>query len=251
MALGTRLTLDALVGQLRAAHGDRLLAVLLYGSTANDPAATHGHSVVVIVRTLDVQAMRAGGAIAQAWEEAGNPAPLVLTGAEWMSSVDVFAIEHADIADRHRILYVASGFDPIGRRGVRYADLRQQLEYELLALLLAVRSAIALAGRDVKAQRAIMAENASRAAALMRAVLRLERRPLPDDLSSVCGAVAQLAGFDAGPFVAALGERRGRKLSEKSVEAALSGFHAGLATLMTWVDARPVASEKPGDGETS
>ena len=34
-----------------------------------------------------------------------------LTEAEWRSSVDVFAMEHADILQRHKILYAAPGFD--------------------------------------------------------------------------------------------------------------------------------------------
>lgn len=235
------MTLEQLVQQLRAAHGDALLGVVLYGSTAADPSATRGHSVLVIVRALDVRAMQAGGAIAQAWQEAGNAPPLTLTEAEWRSSLDVFAIEHADIAERHRVLYAASGFAPADRAEIRDADVRQQLEYELLALLLTVRSAIAVAGREVKAQRAILGGEASRAAALMRAVLRLERQPVPGDAAGVCRDVGALAGFDAAPFVAALQLRRGTPLPKGDVEPALAGFHAGLATLVAWVDARPVS----------
>ena len=94
------MTLDELVTQLKVAHGNALLGVVVYGSTATDTAAKGGHNVVVVVRTLDVRAMQAGGAIGRSWQEAGNAVPLTLTEAEWRSSVDVFAIEHADIADQ-------------------------------------------------------------------------------------------------------------------------------------------------------
>lgn len=236
------MTLEQLVQQLRGAHGDALLGVVLYGSTVTDPHATRGHSVLVVVRTLDVRALQAGGAIARAWQEAGNAPPLTLTEPEWRSSVDVFAIEHADIAERNRVLYAAYGFTPVDRARISDADVRYQLEYELLALLLTVRAAITVVGRDVKRQREVLGGEASRAIALMRAVLRLERHAVPADTADVCREVAALAGFDAAPFVAALQQRRGVAVGKADAEATLAGFHSGLTTLVAWVDARPVSN---------
>lgn len=235
------MTFDNLVQQLRAAHGDALLGVLVYGSTASDAGATRGHNVLVVVRSLEMASLQAAGAIATAWHEAGNPAPLTLTEAEWKSSRDVFAIEHADIAERHRVLHAAHGFAPEPRSAVRDADIRRQLEYELLALALGVRSAIAAAGRDAKRQRAVLAANASRAAALMRAILRLERRAVPAAAEAVCREVDALTGVTAAPFEAALAQRRGTDVPRAGLASVLAGFHGGLAALVAWVDARPTA----------
>ncbi|MDA1082205.1 MAG: hypothetical protein O2973_11105 [Gemmatimonadetes bacterium] len=233
------MTLDNLLQQLKSAHGDRLLGVVLYGSTATDPAATKGHNIVVVVATLDVVAMQAAGAIARAWESAGNAAPLTLTQAEWISSVDVFAIEHADISDRNRVLHSAGGFALTARAGVRNADIRHQLEYELLAVTLAVRTAIASAGGNVSARRSILAGQASRAVALMRAALRLAGRDAVVEAEGVCAAAAELAGFDANPFLAALKQRRGQAdVAKADLDAATGGFHTGLAKLLRWVDAQ-------------
>lgn len=232
------MTFDNLVQQLQAAHGDALLGVIVYGSTAADAAAARGHNVLVVVRSLDVRTMQAAGAIATAWHDAGHPAPLTLTEAEWKSSRDVFAIEHADIAERHRVLYAAHGFAPEPRSAVRDGDIRRQLEYELLALTLGVRSAIAAAGRDVKARRALLAANASRATALMRAILRLERRAFPPGADAVCREIASLAGVPAAPFEVALAQRRGEDVPRDELDATLSGFHDGLAALVAWVDSR-------------
>ncbi len=233
------MTFDNLVQQLRAAHGDALLGVMVYGSTAADVGASRGHNVLVVVRSLDVAALQAAGAIATAWHDAGNPAPLTLTEAEWQSSRDVFAIEHADIAERHRMLYAAHGFGPQPRTAVRDADIRRQLEYELLALTLGVRSGIAAAGRDPKAQRAMLAANASRAVALMRAILRLEHRTIPSAPEAVCREVESVTGVAAAPFEAAIAQRRGTDIPRAGLDVALSGFHGGLAALVAWVDARP------------
>lgn len=231
------MTLDALVSQLRAAHGDALLGVVLYGSTVTDAAVKRGHNVLVVVRTLDVTAMRADGAIGLAWEEAGNAIPLTLTEAEWRSSVDVFAIEHADIADRHRVLHAAPGFavTPVG--SVHTADIRRQIEYELLAQVLGVRAAITHAGSDAKAQRALLSAHSSRAVAMMRGALRIAGQPPAADAVESISAAATLAGFDSAPFIAAYRQRHsGGDVPKADLPAVLSGFHAGLSTLLAYID---------------
>jgi hypothetical protein len=230
------MTLDRLVEQVRAAHGDALLAVVLYGSTARRPEAARGHDVLVVVRTLDLQGLRASGAIGRSWGEAGNSVPLVMTEGEWRSSADVFAIEHADIADRHQILYAAPGFAIGARASIRDEDIRRQLEYESLALLLRVRAAAGDAGPDVRAMRAVLAAHGSSALALFRAALRLGGRSVGDD-DAVCGAAAEAAGFSAVPFVAAVALRRGTKdVPKDQLASVVDEFHRGLMAFVRHVD---------------
>ena len=230
------MTLDQLVAQMRTAHGEALLGVVLYGSTAQRPEATRGHDVLVVVRSLGLQALRATGAIGRSWVEAGHAVPLVLTEGEWQSSADVFAIEHADIADRHRVLYAAPGFAVGARAAVRHEDIRRQLEYESLALLLRVRAATGDAGADVRAMRALLAAQGSAALALFRAALRLAGAPVGDD-GAVCAAVAQAAGFSADPFVAAVAQRRGtQEVPKDRLPTVVEGFHAGLTAFVGYVD---------------
>jgi hypothetical protein len=238
------MTLDELVTQLKAAHGDALLGVVLYGSTAADSGATQtrGHNVLVVVRTLDVIAMQAGGAIGRSWQEAGNAVPLTLTDAEWRSSVDVFAIEHADIAERHRVLHAAPGFGVSDRVSIRDDDVRRQLEYEALALTLAVRSAITRVGRDTRDRRALLASQASRAVALLRAAVRLSGAVPAPDAEALCAQAATLAGFDAAPFVAALRQRRGtNNVPKGELDSVLDGFHTGLTRFVAYLDGRSTA----------
>ena len=233
------MTLDDLLTQLKSAHGSTLRGVVLYGSTAGDPVAKSGHDVLVVVSELDLTSMQAAGAIARAWQASRNTVPLTLTESEWRSSVDVFAMEHTDIADRHRVLFAAGGFAPTPRAAIRDADVRHQLEYEVLALTLGVRSAIAAAGNDVKAQRDIVAAQASRAVALMRAALRMAGRTVEPDGQGVCRAAGEIAGFDPEPFIAALRMRRGEgDVPKREIGSVVFGFHAGLTALVRWVDQR-------------
>lgn len=239
------MTLDRLVEQVRAAHGDGLLAVVLYGSTARRPEVTSGHDVLVVVRTLDLQALRAAGAIGRSWVEAGNSVPLVMTETEWRSSADVFAIEHADIADRHRILFAAPGFVIGARASVRDEDVRRQLEYESLALLLRVRAAAGDAGPDVRAMRGVLAVHGSSALALFRAALRLGGQPVGDD-EAVCRAVGEAAGFSAAPFVAAVAQRRGTKdVPKDQLASVVDEFHRGLMAFVGHVDRLAEAPGQP------
>ncbi len=233
------MTLDELVAQLKAAHGDALAGVIVYGSTATDMTAKKGHNVVVVVHTLDLAAMQADGAIGRSWQEAGNAVPLTLTDAEWRSSVDVFAIEHADIAERHRVVFAADGFAVSDRVSIRDEDVRRQLEYESLALLLSVRSGIVAAGRDVSARRALLASQASRAIAMFRATVRLSGAAPAGDAEAVCAQAATVVGFDPAPFVAAhLQRRKTKEVPKAELDSTLGRFHSGLARLVAYVDTR-------------
>jgi hypothetical protein len=237
------LTLEGLTSQLRGAFGDALRAVVLYGSAAGGD--THGkHSdqnVLVIVREIPPASLAPMGALTRAWNEAGNPAPLTMTEAEWRSSLDVFAIEHADIRERHRILYAADGYQPIGTAAPHKADLRQQLEYEAMGTLLRFRgAAFASAGSSDK-QSALLTASLSQVLVLFRAVLRLCGETPATDAESVCKAVAAHAGLDAAPFLAVVQMRRGGDpaLAASSVPMVVMGYHEGLQRLVAFLDAMP------------
>src|SRR6185437_814024 len=133
-----KLTLDELVTQLKAAFGDDLTSVVLYGSAAggeHNPKRSD-QNVLVIVRKIPMSAARAIAASAKAWADAGNPPPLVMTADEWRGSADIFPMEYADILERHRVLYGNAPFDGLA---VKQEDLRLQLEHEAMGKLLKLR----------------------------------------------------------------------------------------------------------------
>src|ERR1043166_7495489 len=142
-----KLTLDELVTQLKAAFGDDLQSIVLYGSAAggeHNPKRSD-QNVLVIVRRVPMQAAKAISATATAWSEAGNPPPLVLTEREWRGSADIFPMEYADILERHRVLHGDPPFDGIR---VDTKDLRLQLEHEAMGKLLKLRQGVLAAGGD-------------------------------------------------------------------------------------------------------
>ncbi len=238
-----KMSLDDLVVQLRAAYGEALRAVVLYGSAAGgEHHAKHSdYNVLVLVRDLSAEAMRAASAAAGAWDSAGQRQPLTLTEAEWGSSVDVFAMEHADILERHKVLYVASGFEPFAGMVVAAADVRRQLEFEAMGTLLRVRAAMIGANDSDKRSIELLAGSAGQILTLFRAVWRLTSTAPVPDTDVLCSAVATKAGFDAAPFRAVLAHRRGlAKMESAQAAGILSGYHDGLSRLVAYIDTIPV-----------
>ena len=95
------MTTDALVNQLKAAYGQTLQSVILYGSAVAGEhiAKKSDYNVLVILDAVPLERLAAVGAILRSWGEAGNSAPMTFTAAEWKSSSDVFPMEYADILE--------------------------------------------------------------------------------------------------------------------------------------------------------
>jgi len=214
-----RMTLDDLVTQLRAAYGTGLQSVVLYGSAA---AGEHipkrsDYNVLVIVTSLAPDTLRAASAVSRAWSEAGNPAPLTLTAAEWRGSADIFPMEYADILARHRVLHGAPPFDGIR---VDPRDLRLHLEQEAMGKLLRLRQGV-------------LAPSSSSC----RALVRLHGTEPPTDNTALSEAAARLAEFDAAPFVRVVRHVRGEaKIGTQEAEAILAGYLRGVEQLVSHLD---------------
>src|SRR5690349_1385256 len=149
------MTLEGFVARVRAAYGADLVTVVLYGSAAGRDyhGPDSGHNVLVLARDVNTTHLRAMSSVVQEWMKAGNPPPLLLTTAEWRSSSDVFALEYADVLERHRVL---AGEFPVQGIQVRRADIRQQLETEAMGKLLRLRRAVMSAGDNAAALRGLL-----------------------------------------------------------------------------------------------
>ncbi|MDF1504177.1 nucleotidyltransferase domain-containing protein [Roseisolibacter sp. H3M3-2] len=232
-----RMTLDELVAQLRAAYGDALRAVVLYGSAAGGDHVPErsDYNVLVVVDGLGMPQLRAVAATARAWAEAGHPPPLTLTAAEWRASADVFPMEYADLLERHRVLHGALPLD-----GVRVdpRDLRVEVEQQTLGKLLQLRSAIVATGWQPKRQLELLEQSLGTFMAVFRAVLRLHGERPPEDREALAQAVGARAGFDAAPFARVARHVRGASaLPAAEATDVLAGYLAGMERLAAHVDA--------------
>ena len=231
-----KMTLDALVSQLRSAYGAELRAVVLYGSAA---AGEHipkrsDYNVLVVVDSLPLDKLRAAAAVARAWAETGNPPPLTLTSREWRSSADIFPMEYADILERHKVLHGDPSFD--GLR-VRPADLRLQLEHEAMGKLLKLRQGVLAGGGDAKANIELLAQSLSTIMVIFRAVERLHEAVPPTDYDRLSRDVAKRVGFEPEPFTRVVRHVRGEaKLVPADVSTVLAGYIDGMHKLVAYLD---------------
>ena len=231
-----RMTLDELVGQLRAAYGNALRSVVLYGSAAAGEhiAKKSDYNVLVIVDALDASRLAAASAAARAWAESGNPAPLTLTQQEWRGSSDIFPMEYADILERHRVLYGDPPFDGIH---VDHADLRLQLEQEAMGKLIKLRQGTLAAGNDGDRQLDLLAASASPVMIVFRAFLRLHDVKPPTDNVKLTEQVASRAGFDGSPIIRVVRHVRGEaKLKADEANSVLAGYLQALERLVGYLD---------------
>jgi hypothetical protein len=230
-----KMTLDALVSQLKLAFGAELAAVVLYGSGARDTsgATPRGSNVLVVVARITMETLAREAAIAAAWTEAGHPPLLTMTSDEFHGSADIFPIEYADLLDAHRVLYGEIALDAMQ---VERADLRLHLEHEAMGKLLRLRRGI-LATRDAKKrQLALLSESVGAFLVLFRALLRVQGDAAPADAAALVTAAAARAGFDPAPFHLALRHARGEKIPAADAPAVLSAYLAGATQLAHYID---------------
>lgn len=231
------MTLDAFIHAVKGACGDGLAAAVLYGSAADRDYHTRdsGANVLLLVRRADVTTLRALAPVVRQWTSAGNPAPLVLATAEWSRRADVFAIEYADLLERHRVLH---GALPATPSKVEPAHLRHQLEAELMGKLLRFRRALVHATGDTRRLRDLIQQSLPSVLALLRGVIHLHGEVSPESSDDLCARVGTLAGFSPAAVQAALAQRRGtRAIADAELEPTALGVLDTFEHLVRHVDA--------------
>ena len=230
-----KMSLDELVAQLRAAFGESLRAVVLYGSAASGEhiPKKSDYNVLVLVESLEAQRLLAASAAIRAWSDAGNAAPLILTASEWHRSADIFAMEYADVLERHKVLH--GHLDTNVR--VDPAHLRLQLEHEAMGTLLQLRRGTLAAGSDGKAQLDLLEKSLSTVMVIFRAALRLRGATPPTDNLKLTDEIAAAAGVDGTPFARVIRHKRGESpVRPADAGTVLGGYLAGMQQLVRYLD---------------
>lgn len=240
------MTLDELVTQLRAAYGNDLRAVVLYGSAVAGEhiAKKSDHNVLVIVDRIPLDRLRALASVTRAWRDAGNPPPMTFMTHEWHNSADVFPMEYADIMERHRVLF---GDEPFAGLRVERADLRMQLEHEALGVLLRLRQGVLLAGDDSAEQIKLMAGSLSSLMIVFRGVVRLYGGAPAPNYSELVGDVSKRVGISPEPFYDVVHQVRGdRSIPKERAAEILGSYLRGMEAVAAHIDALPTIEEPRG-----
>ena len=231
------MNVDTLVERLRGAHGDNLVAVVVYGSAAsseNRLAKPRDVNVLVLVRSLTLADLEREGPVAQAWAKAGNPPPLTLTEDEWSESADIFPMEYADVLEHHRVLH---GELPAEDRIIDREHLRLQLEQQVMGKLIQLRQGAMAAAGKRGALLELLEASLSTFMVLFRLTVRLHGQRPPSTHEALCDRVAELTGLDPTPFIGVARHKRGEvRLGAADAAALLDRYLAESGKLKAHID---------------
>src|SRR6266568_5053196 len=207
--------LDRLVNDLRAAHGENLASVVLYGSIAagDQIELRSDHNVLIVLNRITSDALRLAQAPMREWQRLGQPIPVYFTVEELKRAADVFPIEFLQMEKARRVLY---GRDPFEFVEISQANLRHQTEYELRTKLIQLRRLYLPASTSVEKLSSLMSDSLASFAALFRAVLILRGQEPPVSKANSVRATVRLLGLNESPFekILELRSKRNKTLSE-------------------------------------
>lgn len=188
-----------LVERLKIAHNGALISVIVYGSAldAKNNAKKHDHHLLVVTNKLHAEDLRAARPVAKWWVEAGYILPVYFTAAEFIASLDVFAIEFRHMKRSYRVLY---GEDLLANNNASNANLRLQTEYELRGKLLRLRSLYLPSGESVDVLTKLMSDSIYSFVQFFRPILELLGKEPPLSRIDTVREVGASLSIDVSPL---------------------------------------------------
>jgi hypothetical protein len=210
--------LDQLVARLVKAHGAELVSVVLYGSAARGEhdATFSDLNILCVLTAITPAQLRSSEPVFRWWHDKGHASPLLLSEQEVKTSTDCFAIEFQDMQRSHRILH---GKNVIAGLTVGRVFYRAQVERELRAKLLRLRTKAAPILSEKETLARLMAESLSTFCVLFRHALLLHGAEDPVSRRGIIEKSGEVFGIDSKPFLQLL-DAREKKTDLKSIDAA-------------------------------
>jgi hypothetical protein len=229
--------LNHLVDDLRAAHGDNLASIVLYGSVAagDQIELRSDHNLLIALNRIAADDLRLSQTAIRDWHNLGQPLPVYFTVEELKRAADVFPIEFLQMEKARRVLH---GRDPFEFVEISPANLRHQTEYELRTKLIQLRRLYIPASTSVEKLSALMSDSLASFAALFRAVLILHEQEPPLSKAESVRATARLVGLEELPFeqIFELREKTESKLTEAEANNLFSAYMAQIERVIKAVD---------------
>lgn len=229
--------LEKFVNELRAAHGDNLASIVLYGSAATDDAAhaRSDHNLLIALSRITTDDLHAAhGALAE-WHKLGQPTPIYFTVEELQNAADVFPIEFLQMEKARKILF---GRDPFEFVQISQANLRHQTEYELRTGLIRLRRLYIPASDSADKLANLMSDSLASFAALFRAILILKGQEPPVSKAESVLATAKLLNLDAAPFerILKLHTNKDSALTDAEANSVFGSYMAQIEKVIEAVD---------------
>ncbi|MFW5729004.1 MAG: hypothetical protein ACOCYG_05015 [Spirochaetota bacterium] len=225
---------ERFVSLLKEAMGDRLHAVVAYGSYATAAFRPGVSDVNLLILTTDSVAPHVPDISRKVHRtmRRNRITPLLLTKGEFFTSADVFPMEYMDMQARHEVLY---GPDPTAELSFSRDNLRHELEHQLRGSLVSLRQLVLAAGGRNRELGRYLKRWYGSIAALFRGVLRLRGvAEIPEDPEELVRRMNESLGLEAGPFLVLIRYRAGTRTNPTSLATQLM---ERLESLVAIVDA--------------
>jgi hypothetical protein len=227
--------IDEFVKRARAAAGDNLESIILYGSAASgqfDPEFSDLNLFCVLRDSSYAKLAELAPAV-QWWHGQKQPPPMIMTRAELESTTDVFTIELLDMKRHHRVLL---GDDVLQALDVPMRFHRVQVEYELREKLILLRQRTLLASKEEHLWELLL-QSATSFTTLFRHALIALGQDAPEDNREIVQRLSRLVGFDPAAIEQVL-DVRARKLERKKAEvyALAARYLAAIEQVTSAVD---------------
>ncbi|MDX6531099.1 MAG: hypothetical protein QOH41_3389 [Blastocatellia bacterium] len=229
--------LNRLVDDLRAAYGENLASIVLYGSVA---AGDHvelrsNHNLLIVLKRIALADLGLSQTTMRDWISLGQPMPVYFTVEELKRAADVFPIEFLQMEQARKVLY---GLDPFEFVEISQANLRHQTEYELRTKLIQLRRLYIPASKSVEKLAALMSDSLASFAALFRAVLILHGQDSPVSKPDTVHAAARLLALEESPFerIFDLRAKPDSKLTETEANDVFASYMAQIERVIEAVD---------------
>ena len=226
--------LKKMVQGLIDALGDRLRAIVLYGSAARGDfqKATSDFNLLVVLESLDPASLESVSPLLTRWRRQGQPAPRIFSPSIIAESSDVFPIEFLDLQSSRVVLH---GPDPFADLQIQTRHLRLQCERELREKMMRLREGYIESHSTPKNLRRLLTDSYSTFVALFRGCLHLHGDEVPLHNQEVVTAFCKRAELDQAPFDEVDRLKHGERLST-DLKRLFSRYYSELTKAVARVD---------------
>jgi len=189
-----------IIDDFRNVFGNELLSIILYGSGARGdyiPGKSDINFLVILTEAGIGKLANVIGTVTL-WRKRHVAIPLFMTRDYVLSSVDAYPVEFLNMKRHYTLVF---GEDVLAPLSFKPADLRLQLERELKAKILHLRTGyLETEGRE-KQIRQLIKVSINAFIALFNALLTLKKMAIPDSVRTVIQATARDFGVEAAVFL--------------------------------------------------
>ncbi|MBN1824549.1 MAG: hypothetical protein JW803_09550 [Endomicrobiales bacterium] len=228
--------LEKFVSDVKAAYGENLKSVVLYGSkaSAEDTKKHSDYNVLVVLDSIKFDDLKSMNKAMVAWIAGGNQPPLLFTSERLKNSADVFPIEFLDIKSNHRILF---GEDPFTDLQIHDKHLRHECEFELKGKLLKLRQGYMLTRGKEGHLKDLLINSVTTFLIIFRYVLKLTGQEPPAKRLDALEILSKKVVFDPSPFATIFAMKQGDKEALKNdAEPLTEKYLAEIEKVVDFVD---------------